>query len=44
MCSSWIAFGGKEAALTGWMPDREPEPLETVTEAGCAPPGALPPP
>src|SRR5262245_57607621 len=38
------SFKWERGGLSGWMPDREPEPLETITEAGCAPPGALPPP
>lgn len=38
------SFKWERGGLSGWMPDREPEPLETITEAGCAPSGALPSP
>ena len=38
------SFNLERGAFSGWMADREPELIEMVEEAVCAPSGALPPP
>lgn len=38
------SFKLERGAFSGWMADREPELIETIEEAGCAPLGAQPAP